>query len=494
MTVADLQGADFIGYDAPPAIVAKPSEIIRVPLFVSHYSERTAAPTLKWWITGTDDYGNIDSSAPREREVTWTPYGVTEQKPLAFRIKGPYVGAVAMVLQDESGAKIAANFVNVVVKADAPQARVERLGDHKAALRFLPEDYASEDWSGPVGGTGKAYGQGTGEFVYRLKIPESVVKAKPVSVEFLLEASSKAGREKVDFADHKNPQDYPQTDAQKWPSTLTIGINGAPAVGTGLADDPADARGVLSHLNRVEHGSHGELIRLDVPLTEEVRADLAAGKPLEVSIGTLDNAEQIGGLALFGENSGAFPFDPTVTVTTEADLPADLGVKADSPVAVDTIAARKVALLRAGDSNQGRPTVWSYTTEDPGANWLDAGFDASSWKTGPAGFGSAQTPALQEHTGWHSSDIWLRAAVETPKPTEDDEMTLHLFHDEGVRIFVNGQLLFEADGYSTNYEDTVLTPAQKALFGDGKNTIAVHCRQTSGGQGIDLGLSLLKSE
>jgi hypothetical protein len=494
MTVADLQGADFIGYDAPPAIVARPGEIIRVPLFVSHFSERTVAPTLKWWITGTDDYGKVDSSAPRQREVTWTPYGVTEQKPLAFRIKGPYVGAVAMVLQDESGTKIAANFVNVVVKPDAPQARVERLGDRKAALRFAPEDYASEDWSGPVGGTGKAYGQGTGEFVYRLKIPESVVKAKPVSVEFLLEASSKAGREKVDFADHKNPQDYPQTDAQKWPSTLTIGINGAPAVGTGLADDPADARGVLSHLNRVEHGSHGELIRLDVPLTEEVRADLAAGKPLEISIGTLDDAEQIGGLALFGENTGAFPFDPTVTITTEADLSADLGVKADAPVAVDTIAARKVALLRAGDSNQGKPTAWSYTTEDPGAGWLDADFDASSWKTGPAGFGSAQTPALQEHTGWHSNDIWLRVTVETAKPAEDDEMTLHLFHDEAVQIFVNGQLLLKADGYSTNYEDTALNPAQKALFRDGKNTIAVHCRQTSGGQGVDLGLTLLRSE
>jgi hypothetical protein len=494
MTVADLQGADFIGFDAPPAIVAKPGETVRVPLFVSHYSERTEAPTLKWWITGTDDYGKPDSSEPREREVNWTPYGVTEQKPLAFRVKGPFVGAVALVLQDKSGAKIAANFVNVVVKPEAPQARVERLGDHKVALRFTPEDYASEDWSGPVGGTGKAYGQGTGEFTYRLKVPDAVVKAKPVSVEFLLEASSKAGREKVDFADHRNPQDYPQTDAMKWPSTLTVSINGTPAVGTELADDPADARGVLSHVNRVEHGSHGELIRLDVPLREEVLADLAAGKPLVVSLGTPDDAPEIGGLALFGENTGAFPFDPTVTITTEADLPADLGVKPDAPVAIDSIAARRAALLRAGDSNQGRPSVWNYTTDDPGANWLADDFDASSWKSGPGGFGSAQTPALQEHTGWHSPSIWLRTTVETSKPGEDDEMTLHLFHDEDVQIYVNGKPLFEARGYTTDYRDVVLNPSQKALFHDGKNTIAVHCMQSSGGQGVDLGLSVLKAE
>ena len=40
MTPADLQGADFVGYDAPPAIVAKVGEVVSVPVFVSHYSER----------------------------------------------------------------------------------------------------------------------------------------------------------------------------------------------------------------------------------------------------------------------------------------------------------------------------------------------------------------------------------------------------------------------------------------------------------------------
>jgi hypothetical protein len=71
---------------------------------------------------------------------------------------------------------------------------------------------------------------------------------------------------------------------------------------------------------------------------------------------------------------------------------------------------------------------------------------------------------------------------------------MHLFHDEDVEIFVNGKLLFEVKGFTTQYRNIELSKDQRALFREGKNTIAVHCSQTSGGQGIDVGLTLLKSE
>ena len=37
----ELLGADFVGYDSPPAIVGKPGETVTVPIFVSHFSERS---------------------------------------------------------------------------------------------------------------------------------------------------------------------------------------------------------------------------------------------------------------------------------------------------------------------------------------------------------------------------------------------------------------------------------------------------------------------
>jgi hypothetical protein len=495
MTVADLQGADFIGYDTPPAIVTKPGELIAVPLFVSHYSERRDPPTLKWWISGYDDEGERVEMEPRERAVQWVPFGVKEQKRIAFRMNTTFVGAMALTLEDKPGHRIAANFVNLVVKRERPQARLERSGDHLATVRFSPGDFARETWSGPSGGTGnKVYGQGPGVFLYRLRLPASVVKAKPESVMILLEASAKAGREKVDWPNRKNAQDYPQTDTKKWPSTLEVAINGEVVARTDLPDDPADARGVLSHLGQIEHGSYGELVRLESPLPDSAKADLAAGKPLILSLGVPNDVPKDGGLCLYGAETGAYPFDPTLLIATQAALPADLGAKPDAPVAIETVAARRVALLRAGDSNQGIPSVWLYTTSDPGPGWAEPGFAIEGWRKGQAGFGTAHTPALQERTLWDTPAIWLRATVDLPKLASSDALSLHLFHDEDVALFVNGKSLLRERGYVTSYRDIPLDESQKGLFRTGPNTIAVKCTQTGGGQGIDVGLSLTRGE
>src|SRR5262249_30585175 len=152
-----------------------------------------------------------------------------------------------------------------------------------------------------------------------------------------------------------------------------------------------------------------------------------------------DDAPHAGGFCLFGADTGAYPFDPTLTIATEDTLPADLGVKHDAPIAVDVAAARQLSLLRAGDSNQGTPTVRSYTIDDPGARWAEPDFDASSWKKGRAGFGTAGTPSLQERTIWDTPSIWLRTTVDVPQFKAGDALTLHVFHDEDVQVFVNGK-------------------------------------------------------
>ncbi|MBX6315997.1 MAG: hypothetical protein IRY99_24250 [Isosphaeraceae bacterium] len=495
MTVADLQGDDFIGYDAPPAIVAKVGELIPVPLFVSHYSERQGPATLKWWITGHDDAGEIVEMAPRERPVEWVPYGVKEQKRISFRLHTPFVGAVALVLQDEGGRKIAANFVNLVVKPEKPAPRVEKVEERAVVVRFAPDEFSSGRWSGrSESRRGKVQGRGQGAFVYKLKLPEAVVKARPHAFELLLEASARAERERVDWPERKNPQDNPQTDARKWPSTLEVMLNGQRIARVDLDDDPADARGVLSHLQRIDHGSYGELIRLRADLPATARADLAAGRPLILRLAVPADAPHVGGLALFGAETGAYPFDPTVTIITEEPLPDDFGVPPDASAAVDTAASRLKILLPAGDAPGGPVASWSYTTDPPAEGWNQPDFDASSWKRGAPGFGSPGTPALVVRTPWQTRSIWLRTTVEVPPLNGDDALSLHLFHDEDVAIFVNGQPLYQAKGFLTSYRDIPLDAAQKALFRPGTNVLAVSCRQTRGGQGIDLGLSLQKGD
>jgi hypothetical protein len=495
MTLADLQGADFVGYDAPPAIEAKVGELIAVPLFVSHYSDRTDAPTLKWSVRGVNAMGEPTSIEPRERPVEWKPYSVTPQKRIAFRIHEPFVGAVGLVLEDPLGRKIAANFVNVVVRPEKTPPRVERLDDHTVALRFDPGDFASATWSdGLSTPDGKAAGLGSGRFTYRLKLPEAVAKAKPKSIHVHAELSSRAGRKKVDWPERVNAQDYPQTDARKWPSSVEVIVNEVPLIGIELPDDPADALGVLSHLKKVDHGSHGEWVDTAHELNQATRESLASGEPLVLRLSVPEGDGPAGGLAIYGAETGLIPSDPTILVETEEALPADLGVDPTAPAAIDTAASRRVPVLATGEAGAEEAADWSYTTDRPVDAWRDADFDDSSWKHAPGGFGTPGTPAIAVATRWDSSRIWLRKSVDLPELGPDDALTLRLFHDEDVDIFVNGERLYRGRGYLTAYQDLPLNAEQRALFRPGKNVIAVSCRQTGGGQGIDLGLLLLKGQ
>lgn len=497
MTPADLQGADFVGYNCLPALTVKPGELIAVPIFVSHYSDLKDAPTLKWRVSGTNAEGEDVAIEPRERSVEWTPYGVKEQKRIAFRIHEPFVGSVGLELLDSKGKRIAANYVNVVVQPETPQPRVERQDDHLAIVRFSPQEFSSAKWSGKLDfREGKAAGQGSGHFTYKIKLPESVVKAHPTAIRLRLEASSRAGREKVEWPSRKNPQDYPQTDVHKWPSSVSVTLNGSKLAAFELSDDPADARGVLSHLQHRDHGSYGEIITIEGALPETTHEDLEKGRPLVLRLEVPNADEKAGGLAIYGAHTGAYPFDPTLVVETEEDLPEDLGVDASKSLAIDTLASRRSSLLRSGDLAGEKPTTWLYTTDAPGQGqgWTLPDFDDSMWKSGPGGFGAHGTPSVNVRTEWTSPQIWMRTSIDLPRLGDDDLLTLHLFHDEDVQIFVNGKRLFRARGFVTGYEDVPLNAEQKALFRPGKNVIAVTCHQTGGGQGVDLGLGLLKSE
>jgi len=495
MTPKDLQGADFVGYDAPPAIEAKPNELIRVPLFVSHYSDVKGEPKIRWWIKGTDANGKVLEIKERVRDAQWSQYGVVEQKPLAFEIPRAFIGALALVLEDSEGKRLAANFVNLVVTPESPAPRVERLDEHHAVLRFTPAEFARAKFSGGFDAPlGKVWGRGTGSITYRLRIPAAIVAANPSSIALRIEAGAKGNRDQVDWMERVNAQDNPQTDARKSPSTLVVALGGEIAARIPLADDPADARGVLSHLRRIEHGGYGEDLSRSIEISPQMRRNLEAGKPLDLSFTVPEDATDRNGLTIYGADAGAFPFDPTIVIETEDHLPEDLGAKPGDSFAVDVAAARKVAILRAGDSNAGPPTVWAYTTNDPGEGWLAESFDDSKWKRGPSGFGTPETPALQDRTLWDTPSIWLRASVDVPALGADDSLVLHMFHDEDLEIFVNGKRLLADGGFLSKYQDLTLGDDAKRLFHPGKNTIAVHCKQTSGGQGVDLGLAIFRGE
>ena len=112
----------------------------------------------------------------------------------------------------------------------------------------------------------------------------------------------------------RNPNSYPMTSAEKFPSAVTVRVNGVDAGNWKLDDDPADSRGILSwhaqphdgHL--YEAGSYGQLLRVPIPAAAIAAA--ARGGELIVRLEVSDALP--GGLAIYGAHFGRYPLDPTV--------------------------------------------------------------------------------------------------------------------------------------------------------------------------------------
>lgn len=138
------------------------------------------------------------------------------------------------------------------------------------------------------------------------------------------------------------------------------------------------------------------------------------------------------------------------------------------------------------DAMVGR-TKWRYTTQKPGPDWFLPEFDATHWSEGVGGFGSEGTPGSYPNTAWKTSDIWLRR--EFTLGAEDlAGLKLRVYHDEDATIYLNGVRALQTKGYITDYEEFEISREAAAALRPGNNTIAVHCHQSTGGQGIDVGI------
>ncbi len=134
-----------------------------------------------------------------------------------------------------------------------------------------------------------------------------------------------------------------------------------------------------------------------------------------------------------------------------------------------------------------QPAIWNYTMAQPADGWTQPAFDDAAWKQGPSGFGTAGTPGAIIGTTWQTDDIWLRRVIELPA---GDYSALNgwLHHDEDAEVYINGVPALTTGGFTSNYEVYPLSDQAKAALKPGKNVIAIHCHQTTGGQYLDFGL------
>lgn len=212
---------------------------------------------------------------------------------------------------------VARNFACFVTRGAAKANTVSVAPD-----KFAKAQWSQKQWNVLKGL--KACGAGKGFFEYAFTVPADAKKATfraEVGAKRLNSKDSKdvdKGVRDLDcmlgggFASRsKNPNSYPMTSAEKWPSTLKVYANGKLVKTMQLPDDPADHRGILSWAAQPrdgtlhEAGSYGWLVEAAIP--SEVLAQAKDGK-LTIRLET-----EKGGLAVYGASFGRYPLDPTVS-------------------------------------------------------------------------------------------------------------------------------------------------------------------------------------
>lgn len=194
---------------------------------------------------------------------------------------------------------------------------------------------------------------------------------------------------------------------------------------------------------------------------------------------------------LEGEVNGLITYDRKVVKVNETQ-------KAAMKKAIEySINASSVELLPT--ALRAKDTKWKYTTTMPQGDWTSLSFNDLGWPTGTSGFGAGGPPNTSYdnkstiNTEWNTSDIYLRKTFQVKELTPElrEGLRLTLYHDDDCEIYINGVLAFKATGYTSNYKKVdVYTEAKAALRENANNIIAIKCKQYTGGQYIDAGLTL----
>ncbi|MBN1341657.1 MAG: hypothetical protein JXQ73_03205 [Phycisphaerae bacterium] len=180
-----------------------------------------------------------------------------------------------------------------------------------------------------------------------------------------------------------------------------------------------------------------------------------------------------------GEVNGLMTYDRAI-IKFDADKLARMHAKLYLP---PPLVIRNTIVPTSEESAQ----TWRYTTTKPPEGWMKPGFDDASWSTGQGGFGTKGTPGAVVRTQWDAKDIWLRRTFEL-KGAAPTSPVLRIHHDEDAEVYVNGTRIASLKGFESAYIEVDLSQEAKKSLRAGANVIAVHCRQTRGGQYVDVGL------
>lgn len=303
-------------------------QTLEVPLFVSVMSAKTIKDNqlfIEYETEFMDKTGESQRINSGKIPFDYQAWMQKELTPLQFKVPEiAGLGIIKLKLKDAEGNILHHNFMNFIVKSAQNKAKTTIL--EVQANDFTKAEWSLKNWN--VMDNLKVNGAGKGFFEYQIPI-SSAININVKEAYLLIEVSAKQLFDKdkdVSFkqdqdymkgarvSPHLNPNAYPMTDEQKFPSTVSIIINEQKVKSLTLEDDPSDHRGVLSWHNQLkdkklrEAGSYGYLVKIPVSKSELQKSVKQGFIKLRLQ------TEGSGGLAIYGENFGRYPINPSLVL------------------------------------------------------------------------------------------------------------------------------------------------------------------------------------
>jgi hypothetical protein len=130
----------------------------------------------------------------------------------------------------------------------------------------------------------------------------------------------------------------------------------------------------------------------------------------------------------------------------------------------------------------------AYTENKPDGKWTDVAYDDQTWKKGKAAFGTPEMPNLS--TKWESKDVWVRRPFDLDEDYSGSPVVLEYSHDDIFELYINGIEVVATDYSWRNNVMKELPEEVTRTLVPGKNIIAAHCHNRTGGGYTDFGLYL----
>jgi hypothetical protein len=156
----------------------------------------------------------------------------------------------------------------------------------------------------------------------------------------------------------------------------------------------------------------------------------------------------------------------------------------------DCIQTENIVFYKVLSSSKEEGQTWKYSFQRKLNSFLPT-FNDETWETALGGFGSGNPPNSIIRTPWSSQEIVMRKQFYVGDISEAAiaGLMLEIYHDEDVKVYINGYLCAEQTGYMSNYSIININEYGKnAIKKNDYNLIAVQCINKAGGQYIDAGL------